>query len=90
MFSRIVTQQPGPIAVQHCAGGEHFGVKQRAAREQPMEEPAMAIGPFHHRRDTEPMSLILHHFSCSLHPLGQVVCTRLYAMMRRFSLEFDA
>jgi hypothetical protein len=41
--------------MQHCAGGEHFGVKQRAARKQPMEEPAMPIGPFHHRRDTEPM-----------------------------------
>ena len=51
MLGRIVTQQPRPIAMQHRAGGEHFGIEQRAARQQAMEEPAMPVGPFHHRSD---------------------------------------
>ncbi len=51
MLGRIVTQKPRPIAMQHRAGGEHFGVKQRAARQQTMEEPAVPVGPFHHRGD---------------------------------------
>ena len=39
--------------MQHRAGGEHFGIKQRTARQQAMEEPAMPVGPFHHRSDTK-------------------------------------
>jgi hypothetical protein len=55
-----------------------------------MEEPAVPIGPFHHRCNTEPMSLMLLHFYRRFKSLGRLVCTRFYAMMRRFSLEFDA
>ena len=53
MLGRVVAQEPRPIAVQHRAGGQHFGIKQRAARQQAMEEPAMPVGPFHHRGDAE-------------------------------------
>jgi hypothetical protein len=49
MLERIEGKQPCAIATQNCAGGEHFGVDQRPAREQAMEEPAMSVGPFHHR-----------------------------------------
>jgi hypothetical protein len=45
----IKAQQPPPITVKHRVSGEHLGIKQRAAREQAMEEPAMAVSPFHHR-----------------------------------------
>ena len=51
MLGRIEAQEPRAIAMQHRAGGEHFGIEERAARQQPMEEPAMPVGPFHHRRD---------------------------------------
>jgi hypothetical protein len=53
MLERIKAEQPAAVAAQHRAGGEHFGVDLRPAREQAMEEPAMPIGPIHHRGDTE-------------------------------------
>ena len=53
MLGRIERQQPRAVAVQHRAGGDHLGIEQRAAREQPMEEPAVPVGPFHHRRNGE-------------------------------------
>jgi hypothetical protein len=37
--------------VQHRAGGQHFSIKRRPARKQAVEEPAMPVGPFHHRGD---------------------------------------
>jgi hypothetical protein len=39
--------------MQHRAGREHFGVEQGPARQQAMEEPAVPVRPFHHRRDTK-------------------------------------
>ncbi len=51
MLGRIEGQKPGTVAVEHRAGGDHLGIDQRAAGEQTMEEPAVPIGPFHHRRD---------------------------------------
>ena len=53
MLERIEAEQARAVAAQHRAGGEHFGIDQRAAREQAMEEPAMPVGPFHHRGDAE-------------------------------------
>ena len=53
MLGRIEAEQPRAVAAQHRAGGHHLGVEQRAARQQAMEEPAMPVGPFHHRRDAE-------------------------------------
>ena len=53
MLVRIVRQQPRARAVQHRAGGDHLGVDQGAAREQAMEEPAVPVGPLHHRGDAE-------------------------------------
>ena len=63
MLGRIVAQQPRPVAVQHRAGGEHLGIEQRPARQQAMEEPAMPVGPFHHRRDAKSMSADFIDFS---------------------------
>jgi hypothetical protein len=51
MLGRIVTQEPRPVAVQHSAGGQHLRIEQRPARQQPMEEPAVPVRPFHHRSD---------------------------------------
>ena len=58
----IEPQQPPPVAVQHRAGRQHLGIKQRAAREQTMEEPAMPIGPFHHRSDRKSAGPTLRGF----------------------------
>src|SRR5262249_8459855 len=59
MLRRIIAQQPGAIAMQHPARSQHFSIEPRAAGEQPMEEPAMPVGPFHHRSDTETMGSTL-------------------------------
>ena len=50
MLGRIETQQPRPVAMQDRARRQHLGIEQRPARERAMEEPAMPVGPFHHRR----------------------------------------
>ena len=55
MLGGIEAEQPRPVAAQHRAGGDHLGVEPRAARQQAMEEPAVPVGPFHHRRDREAM-----------------------------------
>ena len=39
--------------MQHRAGGEHLGVDQRVPRQQTVEIPAVAVGPFHHRRNAK-------------------------------------
>jgi hypothetical protein len=43
------------------------------------------VGPFHHRRKTEPMSLMWRHFSHSLNTLDRFSRTCCYAEMRCFS-----
>jgi hypothetical protein len=55
VLGRIEAEKPRAIAMQHRPGGEHFGIEKRAARQQPVEEPAVTVGPFHHRSDTETM-----------------------------------
>src|SRR5215470_5745471 len=63
MLGRVISQEPRAVAMEHRAGGDHLGVDQRAAREQAMEEPAMAVGPFHHRGDTEFSAQAIHFVS---------------------------
>jgi hypothetical protein len=53
MLERVKAKQPTTIAMQHCAGCEHFSVDQSPASQQSMEKPAMPVGPFHHRGDTK-------------------------------------
>ena len=59
MLGGIETKKPRAIAMQHGAGGEHFGVQQRAPRQQAVEKPAMPVRPFHHRGDGEAIGPIL-------------------------------
>ena len=53
MLGRIEAQEPRAVAMQHRAGGQHLRIEQRPARQQPMEEPAVPVRPFHHRGDTK-------------------------------------
>jgi hypothetical protein len=41
------------IAVGERTGRHHLGVEQGVTREQAVKKPAVAIGPIHHRRNTE-------------------------------------
>ncbi|MCY1436852.1 hypothetical protein D9M71_529900 [compost metagenome] len=54
MLGLVMAQEPLGIAVQQGTGGDHFGVEQGVAGEQAQEEPAVAVGPVHHRRNAEP------------------------------------
>jgi len=61
--------QPRPVAVDHRVGGHHLGVEQRALRQQPVEEPAMPVGPLHHRRDGEKIRSVFQRLMlCSSEP----------------------
>ena len=53
LLGGIEANQALDIAVDHRRGGDHLGIEQRAAGEEPMESPTMAVGAFHHRRDGE-------------------------------------
>ena len=53
MLRRIEGEEPRAVAVDHRAGRHHLGVDERAPGEQAMEEPAVPVGPFHHRGDAE-------------------------------------
>src|SRR5262249_54372310 len=89
MLGGIEADGAGAGAGRHRAGPHPLRIDARAAREQAMKEPAMAVGPVHHRRNTEPMSLIWLHFYRSIKMLVRLVCTRFYAMTRHFSPQFD-
>ena len=52
-------QQACAVPMQHGSCGNHLRIDPGAAREQAMEEPAMAVGPFHHGRDAEAVVLLL-------------------------------
>ena len=49
VFACIEAKKPVAVAMQDGAGGQHLGIEQRPARHEPMEEPAMPVGPVHHR-----------------------------------------
>ncbi len=53
MFGRVEPKQPLAVTVQHRLGGHHLGVQEGAPREEPQEIAAVAVGPLHHRGDTE-------------------------------------
>src|SRR5665213_808856 len=53
MFGGVETEQTPAVAAQDRRRGQHLGIQKRPTREQPMEEPAVPVGPFHHRRNTE-------------------------------------
>ena len=65
MLGRIVSKKARAIAMDNRAGGDHLGIDQRPTREQAMEEPAVPVGPFHHRCDGE-FSLDVTHLVCGL------------------------
>ena len=44
---------PLGVAVQDGAGVHHLGVEQRAGCQQPVEVPAVPVGPVHHRRHAQ-------------------------------------
>ena len=66
MLGRIETDQPRAVAAQHRAGGHHLGIDQRAARQQAMEEPAMPVGPLHHRRNGKASVYLFFDFCRSI------------------------
>src|SRR3954468_1697304 len=73
MFGRIEGEQALAVSAQHRAGRDHLGVEERAAREQTMEEPAMPVRPFHHRRDRKAvraLQAMLHRAVLSAHSRG--------------------
>src|SRR4029453_2822346 len=41
------------------AARDHLGVKPRAARDEPQEVPTVAVGPVHHRRNTQAVRINL-------------------------------
>jgi hypothetical protein len=53
MLGRIEAKKPRAVAMQHRAGGEHLSIEERAARQQPVEKPAVAVSPLHHRGDAK-------------------------------------
>src|SRR5271169_2816196 len=53
MFEGIKADQPLAPPKDHGVGGDHLGIKARPPGQDAMEEPAMPVGPIHHRGDRE-------------------------------------
>ena len=51
MLGRVEIQQPGAVAMDDGGGGDHFCVKQRPARQEPVKAATGAVGPIHHGRN---------------------------------------
>ena len=51
LLGRVEAEQALAIAVDHRVGVDHLGIQPRRRRQQPVEEPAMAVGLVHHRGD---------------------------------------
>jgi hypothetical protein len=64
-------------------GDNHFGMEERAPRQQPVEEAAMAVRPVHHGRDGDLMSLIFRHLYRISQNCPTVRRLPLYAILRR-------
>ena len=58
----IEAEQARAVAMDHRIRYHHFGVKQRTARQLPMKEPTVPIGPIHHRRNGQAILVIFTHF----------------------------
>lgn len=72
-----MAQETLGVVVQQGTGGDHFGVEQGVFGEQAQEEPAVAVGPVHHRSYTKSpncMFLIYMIFLQFMIP-GKVPCT---------------
>ncbi len=62
MLRRIKSEQPRTRAEDHGVGRDHLGVEQRVLRQQPVEKPAMPVGPVHHRRDGKAVRFMVPGF----------------------------
>ena len=60
MLGRIEIEMMRDIAVHERGRRDHFGVEAGAARDETEEEPAVPVGPVHHRRDAQPMRFEFH------------------------------
>jgi hypothetical protein len=49
VLGHVVGQEPRAVTVKHGAGGDHFGIDQRPAREQAVERTGSADPSIHHR-----------------------------------------
>jgi hypothetical protein len=77
-------QQPPAIAVQHSAGGQHLGIEESASRQQAVEEPAMPVGPLHHRSDTESVGSTLPSYFCPISYLVNFISSHVVPFSARF------
>src|SRR5262249_27243925 len=84
MLAHVVAQQPPAIAVQHSAGGQHFGIEESTSRQQAMEKPAMPVGPLHHRSDTESVGPTLPSYFCPISHLVNFISSHVVPFSARF------
>ena len=54
MLAGVVVQQLAHVAADNGRGDDHLGVEQRVRGVQPMQVPAVTVGPIHHRSDAYP------------------------------------
>src|SRR6056297_2154060 len=57
VFFWVVVQQVQRLPPHQRRRGHHLGVKQRLTADEPVQIPAMTVGPIHHRRDGQARGL---------------------------------
>ena len=53
VFFSVKSQMPRHITMQQSTGGDHLGVQQRMAAQEPMKVTAMLVRPVHHRGNAD-------------------------------------
>src|SRR5690606_41910871 len=81
-------QQAVAVAVDHRRRRDHLRIEQGARAQRTMKRPTIAVGPVHHRRHGQSMSLNYRHFFSKIKKLEGGVCTRICDVLRRFFRVF--
>ncbi|MNQ60869.1 hypothetical protein D3C85_751690 [compost metagenome] len=89
MLDRVKAQQPLAVAVDHSRRRHHLGIEQRPTAQRTVKRPTVAVGPVHHGRHGQSMSLVYRHLFSNIKKLEGGVCTRICDVLRRFFRVFD-
>jgi hypothetical protein len=68
------SDEPLTIAMDHCVGGDHLGIEQRALRQLTVEDAAMPIRPIHHGSDAKSVIWFSHIADARAPVSGRLSC----------------
>src|SRR6185312_6348999 len=84
MLGGIEVEMPRHVAMRKRRGGDHLRVEPRVPRQQPVEVPAMTVGPVHHRGAAESPTRVGHVAIAS-----DLACTASFPIPQATTIQAD-